>query len=292
MIAQRLQGHVNEAIKNQQANHVLQKCIEVLPRGPARFILREIAEEQDTAVKTANSKVVKAATDKYGCRVLQRLIEHFSDSEEQYVDEGLRQIVDRLIEADGTRLEDAGSRLVNDPFANYVFQSLIEHKAWDDRVIKDVLAEDTVSLAQQKYSSHVLSAVLTSSGHNIQPIISALLPQWPCRDKSCPYCTIDDAPIRETGSSTRRSCNLNKLKFEKFKKLEGTRWGSFVCKQIKARAPLVWQDAQAAFAEQGPTSSATRHPGAKGKGCEERSYPKGRGSRGKGKGEAAKSRRG
>jgi pumilio RNA-binding family len=64
-LAKPLQGHVVEAAISPHANHVLQKCIEVLPANQVQFVLQEM-----------KGNAVAAARHRYGCRVLERLIEH------------------------------------------------------------------------------------------------------------------------------------------------------------------------------------------------------------------------
>lgn len=209
MIAAGLQTHVIEALKDKCSNHVLQKCIEVLPRESTCFILKEIVE---------GNRAVEAAKNQYGCRVLQRLIEHFWDSKEELVEPDLKVIVRKLIDED-VRIHrqtlvgqaQVGDRLVNNKFANYVFQSLLEHGAWDSLVVTEVLAKDTLKLAEQKVASHVLSNVLTS-GQNIEALVFEML------------CSEQERPCL--------------VKLEEFRnRLERNKWGSFIYKQVKKKHP-------------------------------------------------------
>jgi len=64
-LALELKGHVCEAISSPHANFVVQKCIEVLPATVVPFIIDEVER----------AGFIWASKHKYGCRVIQRLIE-------------------------------------------------------------------------------------------------------------------------------------------------------------------------------------------------------------------------
>lgn len=217
VIARGLQGHVNEAITHLHANYVLQKCIEVLPRPATRFILEEIINDDIT---------VHAAKNQYGCRVLQRLIEHFGEKEQEQEEQGFIRMVEALI-AEDQRLarrdaHEAGSRcnrLVNDKYANFVFQSLLEHGGEHGAdVVEKVLAENSLLLARERYASHVLSAALKDKNQDITKIIEDLL--------------FYPGPSRNA---------VDPRKMQLFCSLAKDRWGSFVFKQVKKREPKLFQ---------------------------------------------------
>merc|ERR1719199_226882 len=71
VLSRELQTHVWEASKCPHANHVLQKCIETLRPSDSQFIIDELLQSGPRAV-------ARAARHPYGCRVLQRLLEHCS----------------------------------------------------------------------------------------------------------------------------------------------------------------------------------------------------------------------
>lgn len=60
-------GHVMKCIKDQNGNHVIQKVIEQVPPHLTQFI-----------IDTFTNKVSSLATHPYGCRVIQRILEHHS----------------------------------------------------------------------------------------------------------------------------------------------------------------------------------------------------------------------
>jgi hypothetical protein len=57
-----------KCIKDQNGNHVIQKVIERVSPAFTLFI-----------VETFHNKVYQLATHPYGCRVIQRILEHYSD---------------------------------------------------------------------------------------------------------------------------------------------------------------------------------------------------------------------
>merc|ERR1712187_676105 len=65
-IAEELRGHVWEAMQHPHANYVVQKCIESLRPSASQFIIDEII---------SNDIVQKASQHKFGCQILQRLLE-------------------------------------------------------------------------------------------------------------------------------------------------------------------------------------------------------------------------
>jgi pumilio RNA-binding family len=59
MVAE-LEGHVMRCVRDQNGNHVIQKCIECIPQHAIEFI-----------VSTFYGQVVMLSTHPYGCRVIQ-----------------------------------------------------------------------------------------------------------------------------------------------------------------------------------------------------------------------------
>lgn len=55
-----LDGHVMRCVRDQNGNHVIQKCIECVPEDAIQFI-----------VSTFYDQVVTLSTHPYGCRVIQ-----------------------------------------------------------------------------------------------------------------------------------------------------------------------------------------------------------------------------
>ena len=67
-IAQELRGHICEVLESPHGNYVLQRIIELMRPSVVSFVLGEL-----TACMTPQ----ELAKHRYGCRILERIIEHF-----------------------------------------------------------------------------------------------------------------------------------------------------------------------------------------------------------------------
>jgi len=104
-LASEFRTHVWEALKSPNANHVLQKCISTIRPLDLQFIVDEL-------MQAGAGAVCKAARHRYGCRVLQRLLEHCPPEQKN-----------RLVE----ELLTEAVTLCTHIFGNYVMQHLLEH---------------------------------------------------------------------------------------------------------------------------------------------------------------------
>lgn len=102
-LASELQGHIWEALRCPHANHVVQKCIMTMRPQASQFIIDELMN--------GGRHVTQAARHKYGCRIIQRLLEHCRPDQVQQVVEAL--------------LGDAVP-LCKHTYANYVMQHVLE----------------------------------------------------------------------------------------------------------------------------------------------------------------------
>lgn len=131
--ANEFRGHIHKVVASPHANHVVQLCIELLRPSSVFFILQEIANFGPPAA---------VARHPYGCRVLQRLIEHFPPS-------ALAPLVDEL-------LNDA-AELCREDYGNYVMQHIIEHgEPLQRQRLMDALRADLPEAALHKHASTVL----------------------------------------------------------------------------------------------------------------------------------------
>lgn len=64
-----LEGNVLKCVKDQNGNHVIQKAIERVPAEHIQFI-----------IKAFDGQVHTLATHPYGCRVIQRMLEHCDET--------------------------------------------------------------------------------------------------------------------------------------------------------------------------------------------------------------------
>ncbi|GJW77798.1 pumilio homolog 2-like protein, partial [Tanacetum coccineum] len=67
-----LDGHIMRCVSDQNGNHVIQKCIECVPEEHIQFINTTFFDQ-----------VVTLLTHPYGCRVIQRVLEHCEDLKTQ-----------------------------------------------------------------------------------------------------------------------------------------------------------------------------------------------------------------
>ncbi|KAG8660191.1 pumilio homolog 2 [Manihot esculenta] len=139
-MVEELDGHVTRCVRDQNGNHVIQKCIECVPEENIQFI-----------VSTFFDQVVTLSTHPYGCRVIQRILEHCKDPKTQ------SKVMDEIL--------GAVSMLAQDQYGNYVVQHVLEHGKPHERsaIIKE-LAGKIVQMSQQKFASNVVEKCLTFGG--------------------------------------------------------------------------------------------------------------------------------
>jgi pumilio RNA-binding family len=145
-----LQGHVVEAAICPHANHVLQKCIEVLPTDKVQFVLEEM-----------KGNIVAAARHRYACRVLERLIEHCPWT----------QTADLVEEV----LANA-SQLCRHTFGNFVVQHVLEHgNPSQKQQVVNILHADIQRFARHRVASYVVrSALVHSMPEERQRLVTAM----------------------------------------------------------------------------------------------------------------------
>lgn len=92
-IVKELEAHVRKCVENSNGNHVIQKCIECVPTDRLDFI-----------VSAFHNQVLELATHAYGCRVIQRILEHCSEDQKapilaeiHQVGAGQREDVEHLV---------------------------------------------------------------------------------------------------------------------------------------------------------------------------------------------------
>jgi hypothetical protein len=160
LIAYELRGHVWDAIWSPHANHVIQKCISTLRPCDSQFIIDEILQEGPGAVATV-------AAHKYGCRILQRLLEHFPS--------------DRL----HMLFEDVFCNVValsKDTYGTFLIQHLLEYG--DSSNVSKVLQILTMHVSSVAFDPHgvtVLGKALTHASTEARESLANALasqPRW------------------------------------------------------------------------------------------------------------------
>jgi len=137
-LASELRGRVVLACSCPHANHVLQKIIILLRASALQFIIDELL---------FSDAFLKIALHKYGCRVVQRLVEHCHAQQMHPLTDGL------ILNF---------SMLARDPFGNYVAQKLLWHGTIRQRQhMVESLVEDVHLVASESCGCTVISAALT-----------------------------------------------------------------------------------------------------------------------------------
>ncbi|KAJ6826727.1 pumilio-like protein 1-like [Iris pallida] len=139
MVAE-LDGHIMRCVRDQNGNHVIQKCIECIPQDAIQFIISSFYDQ-----------VVILSTHPYGCRVIQRVLEHCDDPKTQQI------MMDEILLS--------VCLLAQDQYGNYVVQHVLEHgKPHERSIIIKKLAGQIVQMSQQKFASNVVEKCLTFGG--------------------------------------------------------------------------------------------------------------------------------
>jgi len=136
MLENELQGHILACIRDQNGNHVIQKCVE-LSSGKHDMVY---------IIDAMNGSLIELATHSYGCRVVQRLLEHAPlDLKRPITREILMRVSDLLL----------------DQYGNYVIQHVVEHGIDAERsIVVDALLNQVPKFSQHKYASNVIERCL------------------------------------------------------------------------------------------------------------------------------------
>lgn len=141
-LAWELRGHVFEALRCPHANHVLQKIIVCARPRMSQFIIDELTHYP--------SRIGQAARHKYGCRILQRLLEHCEATQ-------VHHLVDLLI-TDATALSVHA-------YGNYVMQHVLEHGSAEQRSrLAKVIEQNVTAIGLDSYGCAVVTAAMSHAG--------------------------------------------------------------------------------------------------------------------------------
>merc|ERR550537_34729 len=138
-MTEHMHGHVAELLDSPHGNHVLQKCIEVLPPDTVQFVLNELCAFPDHGLAIAKHR--------FGCRILERLFEHCPAEQTRPLAEGV--------------IENAYV-LCRHPFGNYVVQHVLEYGTLSQRnsVVEALLQGGVMQLAMHRVASNVIERAL------------------------------------------------------------------------------------------------------------------------------------
>lgn len=141
-----LRPHVIPLIKDLNGNHVIQKCLQ-----------RHADEDKQFIYDSVQARLMEVATNRQGCCVLQRCIDYAGPEQRETL---LSEILSHTLQ------------LVQDPFANYVVQYIVElnQSVLNARVIRQLL-HNIVPLSCNKYSSNVVEKCIKSCPEDIRQLM-------------------------------------------------------------------------------------------------------------------------
>lgn len=130
-----LEHSVLRCVKDQNGNHVIQKAIERVPAEHIQFIINAFT-----------GQVASLATHPYGCRVIQRMLEHCEDPARNLILQ---------------ELHACGTNLISDQYGNYVTQHIIEHGRPQDRaMVIGIVRTNLLNFSKHKFASNVVEKCL------------------------------------------------------------------------------------------------------------------------------------
>lgn len=141
-------------IHDQNGNHVIQKCIEVLSTKAKQALAAKdwaraefFGEQIDFVIDDVLNNVVSLSCHPYGCRVLQRILEHCVEGKKN-----------RALDV----IAECHKVLLDDQYGNYVIQHVLQYGRNSDRqsVLGIVVANGLLTLSKQKFASNVVEKLL------------------------------------------------------------------------------------------------------------------------------------
>mmetsp|Transcript_50794 Transcript_50794/g.147996 ORF Transcript_50794/g.147996 Transcript_50794/m.147996 type:complete len:350 (+) Transcript_50794:82-1131(+) len=150
-LASELRGHVVAAAMSPHGNHVMQLCIVTLAPEDCQFIVDEVVE----------AGVVEVSNNKYGCRIVQRLVEHCPRQQ-------VHEIVDTIV-LDALMLSAH-------PYGNYVAQCVLIHGTPGDRQrIVKIMLDSASQMCRSLHSCRIILAAFEQVDRDEQEALAERL---------------------------------------------------------------------------------------------------------------------
>jgi len=179
-MALELKGHVREALRCPHANHVVQKLVSVLQPTDIQFVVDEL-------VSTGRMLVSQFARHRFGCRVLERLLERCSAQQVQ-------PLVQEVV-------QDAVA-LAAHAYGNYVVQHVLEHgSAACIRELSASLGAYVSTLGHDPYASAVVAKALARGPVDVRLELA-------CKLHACPGLLLAMARTRHGHLAARQVLEL------------------------------------------------------------------------------------
>ena len=135
------------------ANHVMQKFVEVLPSNFVDFIIEAVSSP---------FTISRLSVHCYGCRVVQRILARCLPAQTEKVLEGIVSSV---------------GEMVSDQFGNYVVQHALDFGRENDklRIIRTLISRDLVLLSCNKFASNVVEKAARMGDASTGVLVDALV---------------------------------------------------------------------------------------------------------------------
>lgn len=154
-------SYVLTCITDQNGNHVMQKCIEVMsakakeaeyPSGNIS-LSKSMTHRIQFIVDEVLGNVRQLCCHPYGCRVLQRMLEHCVESQKN---------------ATLDEIQRCHKALLDDQYGNYVIQHVLQYGRESDRdsLLNIIVQNDLLKLSSQKFASNVVEKLLKYGNSN------------------------------------------------------------------------------------------------------------------------------
>ncbi len=149
-----IHGYVLSCIHDQNGNHVIQKCIEVVNKRIRENeskgnieMATQFKNESQSILDCITEDVLALSCHPYGCRVFQRILEHFDETQKENI---------------LNCISDFHQELLDDQYGNYVIQHVLRFGRTSDRdsVLDIVMKNGLLHLSRQKFASNVVEKLL------------------------------------------------------------------------------------------------------------------------------------
>jgi pumilio RNA-binding family len=160
-LLQELDSCVLTCIQDQNGNHVMQKIIEVMSRKATEVEERTGDHNLSTSMAVGMQFIVNdvlanvrtLCCHPYGCRVLQRMLEHCVEFQKVATLDEIRH---------------CHKALLDDQYGNYVIQHVLQYGRESDRdsLLNIVVNNDLLKLSRQKFASNVVEKLLKYGNSN------------------------------------------------------------------------------------------------------------------------------
>jgi pumilio RNA-binding family len=164
--------NVLSCIHDQNGNHVIQKCIEVMSKRAkkercvgANDKADRLNQQISFIIDDVLHNTVSLSCHPYGCRVLQRILEHCDEDRKERV---LNEI------------KKCHRKLLDDQYGNYVIQHVLQYGRVTDRdaILAIVVESGLLGLSRQKFASNVVEKLLKyGNDRHICTIVREMLKQ-------------------------------------------------------------------------------------------------------------------